>query len=421
MIILTTLGIISLALLGVPLFAILTLGALCAFSFSGIPLSALPLEIYRVASWPTLTAIPLFALAGHLLANSKSPERILRVAQASLGHLPGGLAILALAVCALFTAFTGASGITIVALGGLLYPMLKAHGYSENFSLGLVTTSGSLGLLFPPALPIILYGIVARVDIDRLFLAGIVPGCLILGILSLYALKNRPTIQGPGRDSFEIGEFFSALRASVFELLLPVAILVAIYGGYTTVTEAASFTAFAVLVLVCFIRKDLSLTRDVPRLVGESMALVGAILLILCCALGLTNYFIDEEIPTRIFHAAREVITHKYLFLLFLNIFLLLVGAVMDIFSAIVVVVPLILPIAAEFGVHPIHLAMIFLTNMEIGFITPPIGINLFISSATFKAPVARLYRASFPYVVLLLVALLLITYIPTLSLLWEQ
>ena len=414
----TIVAIILLAVIGVPLFVILTLAALSAFSFADTSLSAVAVEVYRVASWPTLITIPLFTFAGHLMAESRSPARLLKLAETSLGHIPGGVAIVSLCVCAFFTAFTGASGVTIIALGGLLYPILKKEGYSENFSLGLVTTSGSLGLLFPPSLPIILYGIVAKVDIDKLFLAGIIPGILLICILSLWSIKHGLVLTRKA-TRFSFQEFTISLKGCFFEFLLPFGVLLGIYGGFTTVTEVAALTAFYILILECFIYKDLDFFKDVPKILLESMTLVGPILLILFCAMGLTNYLVDEEIPNLIFTTMKEFITSKYSFLLFLNIFLLLIGSMMDIFSAIVVVVPILLPIAEEFGVNPIHLAVIFLTNLEIGFITPPIGINLFISSLKFSTPVTRLYRVTFPYVLLLFVALMIITYVPALSLFW--
>ncbi len=416
--ILTILAIILSALIGVPLFAILTLAALSAFSFSGTPLSAVATEVYRVASWPTLITIPLFTFAGHLMAEGQSPARLLKFAEISLGRIPGGVAVIALSVCAFFTAFTGASGVTIIALGGILYPILKSEGYSEDFSLGLVTTSGSLGLLFPPSLPIILYGLVAKVDIDKLFLAGILPGILLIFILSLWSLKNAP-VRKRKATHFSFKEFIVSFKGCFFELLLPIGVLIGIYGGFATVTEIAALTAFYILILECFIYKDLDFFRDVPKIILESMCLVGPILLILCCAMGLTNYLVDEEIPNLLFTKMKELITSKYSFLFFLNIFLLLVGAVMDIFSAIIVVVPILLPIAEEFGIDPIHLAVIFLANLEIGFITPPVGINLFISSLKFSTPVTQLYRATLPYVLLLFIALMIITYVPELTLFW--
>jgi C4-dicarboxylate transporter, DctM subunit len=412
--------ILAAAVIGTPLFVIMTLAALVCFSFTDVDLSAIAVEIYRISSAPTLLTIPLFTFAGYLMAESGSPKRLLRLADASLGWMPGGVAIVSLVVCAFFTAFTGASGVTIIALGGLLYPILRNEGYTEKFSLGMLTTSGSLGLLFPPSLPIIIYGLVAKVDIDKLFKAGIIPGILLIAILALWAIYNgRGLTRATTRKKFSIQELWQAFKGCFFELLLPVGVLWGIYGGVTTVSEAAAFTAFYVLIMECFIYRDLKLFSDIPKITVESMSLVGGILLILCCALGFTNFLIDEDVPTKILDLMRTFISNKYYFLLFLNIFLLIVGCLMDIFSAIIVVVPLIVPIAAEFGVDPIHLAIIFLTNLEIGYITPPVGINLFISSFRFNKPVVELYRASFPFLILLLIALIIITYVPYLSLLW--
>jgi len=408
-------GIIFLALLGVPLFVVMSFLALTAFYFADVELASVSVEIYRLASAPTLLTIPLFTFAGYLMAESNSPKRLLRLAEAALGWLPGGVGIVSLVVCAFFTAFTGASGVTIIALGGLLYPILVNEGYTEKFSLGLITTSGSLGLLFPPSLPIIIYGLVAKVDIDKLFLAGILPGILLIVILSSWSIKNGSSEKQ--RHKFSAKALKIAVREAWAESLLPFFVLGGIYGGYTTASEAASFTALYVLIIECIIHKDLHPIKDVPRIIKDSMTLVGAILLILCCALGLTNYMVDEEIPMKLLGIMKQFLTNKYSFLMFLNIFLLIVGCLMDIFSAIIVVVPLIVPVAVEFGVDPIHLAIIFLANLEIGYITPPVGINLFISSFRFNKPVTTLYRASLPFLFLLLLALMIITYVPVLSL----
>lgn len=415
--ILSFVGILILAALGVPLFVIMSLAALTAFSFTEVETMAVAVEIYRISSAPTLLTIPLFTFAGYIMAESKSPQRLLRFAEASLGWMPGGVAIVSLVICAFFTAFTGASGVTIIALGGLLFPILKNEGYTEKFSLGLITTSGSLGLLFPPSLPIILYGLVAKVDIDQLFLAGIIPGVLLIVILSIWSIKNGQFASN--KKTFDRGEFVAAFKGCFFEAILPVGVLVGIYGGFTTATEAAAMTAFYILIIECFVYKDLDLFKDIPKVIADSMSLVGGILLILCCALGLTNYLVDEEVPMQILDFMRKFLTNKYSFLFFLNIFLLIVGSLMDIFSAIIVVVPLIVPIATEFGVHPVHLAIIFLTNLEIGYITPPVGINLFISSFRFNKPVTELYKASFPFLLLLILALIIITYVPDLSLMF--
>ena len=402
------------ALWGLPVYALMGAVALVAFFGAEIELSAVTVEMYRLASTPTLVSIPIFTFAGYLMAESKSPERLLRLAGALLGWLPGGVALMGIVLCAFFTAFTGASGVTIIAMGGLLMPILLKEGYSEKFALGLITTCGSLGLLFPPSLPIILYGIIAKIDIDKIFLAGILPGILLIVVLGGWsALKGKKST----RQSFSWSELRAALWTARWERPLPLLVLGGIYGGFATTTEAATLSAFYVLLMECVLYRDLSLMKDVPRVAVESLTLVGAIVLILCSAMGLTSFLVDNEVPMKILATMRELITDKWLFLLVLNIFLLIVGCLMDIFSAIIVVVPLILPMATEFGVDPFHLAIVFLTNLEIGYITPPVGINLFISSFRFQRPVTELYLASFPFLLLLLGALLVITYVPWLAL----
>ena len=414
--ILITLGLILLALFGAPLFSIIGAIALIAFSFVGIDMSAVIIELYRIAETPTLIAIPLFTFAGYMLAESKSPKRLVALAQAMFGSLPGGLAIVVLLTSAFFTAFTGASGVTILALGGLMYPILLSHKYPEKFSLGLVTTSGSLGLLFPPSLPIILYALISKSSVDKLFVGGIVPGFVLVLFLSTYAVyigkrKNIP------REQFSASNVMKAVKGAAWEIPLPFLVVGGIYGGAFTATEASAITAFYVLIIEVFIYKDLKLFSDVPKIMKESMLLVGAILMILGAALGLTNYLITEEVPQRLFEVVQSQISSKFTFLIILNLFLLVVGMMMDIFSAIIVVVPLILPIAQAFGVHPIHLGIIFLTNLEIGYLTPPVGLNLFLSSLRFRKTVLDVTRATIVYIGILLIALLLITYMPDLSL----
>jgi tripartite ATP-independent transporter DctM subunit len=405
---------VVLALAGAPLFTVIGGAALLGFHGLSIDPAAVMVELYRMASAPTLLAIPLFTFAGYLLAESQAPRRLLDLSRTLLGWLPGGVAVVSLGTAAVFTAFSGASGITIVALGGLLLPILLKEAYSERFSLGLLTTSGSLGLLFPPSLPLILYGLVAQTDVNQLFVAGILPGVLILFILSAYCLRSGTALR---RRPFSIREAARALRAAGWEVPLAPLILGGIYGGYFTVTEAAAVAAFYLLVVEVFIYRDLSFRRDLPRVMRESMILVGGILLILGMALGLTNYLIDQEVPMHILEVMRSTLRNRVFFLLALNLFLLVVGSLMDIFSAIVIVVPLITPIAREFGVDPVHLGIIFLANLEIGYLTPPVGLNLFIASFRFNRPITELYRASLPFLGLLLVALLIITYWPDLSL----
>lgn len=407
---------ILLALLGAPLFAVLAAIALAAFSGAGIEPVAVIIELYRITSQPTLLAIPLFTLSGYLLAESGAPKRIVRVSHAFFGWMPGGLAIVALLTCSFFTAFTGASGVTIVALGGLLFPVLLKEQYPERFSLGLLTSSGSLGLLFPPSLPIILYAMIASVSVDQLFAAGVLPGFLLIVALSVYSRSIAKKKAVP-LYSFNWREVFASLREAVWELPLPLLVVVGIYGGFFTVTEAAAITAVYLIIVEVFILKDIHLVRDLPGIVRNSTILVGGILLILGSALGLTNYLVDAEVPEAIFNLIRGTITTKWAFLIALNLFLLVVGAMMDIFSAIIVVVPLILPIAQEFGVNPVHLGIIFLTNLEIGYSTPPVGMNLFISSFRFNRPVLQLYRSTLPFIGIMLIALLIITYWEGLSL----
>lgn len=410
------LGIALLALLGAPLFTIIGAIAMLAFAGEGINPSAVIVELYRIGSNPTLVAIPLFTFAGYTLAQSGAPTRLVNLARAFFGTIPGGLAVVSLVTCALFTAFTGASGVTIVALGGLLFPILLKEQYPERFSLGLITTSGSLGLLFPPSLPLILYAITSNISIDRLFAAGIIPGALLVIALSAYGIRQGKKLRIP-KTPFTWSNVFGALRAAAWEVPLPFLIIGGIYSGLFTATEAAAVTAFYVLIVEVFIYKDLNLIRDVPRVMKDSMILVGAIIMIICAAMGLTNYLVDQEVPTKLFQFTQMFISSSTMFLIVLNIFLIIVGMMMDIFSAIIVVVPLIIPIAAAYQINPVHLGIIFLTNLEIGYLTPPVGLNLFISSIRFEKPVFTVVRATLPYIAILLIGLIVITYIPELSL----
>jgi len=404
------------ALFGTGLFVIIAAVALLAFYFEGIDSSAVIIELYRLASQPVLLAIPLFTFAGYMLAESNTPKRLVNLSRAFFGWIPGGLAIVTLISCAIFTAFTGASGVTIIALGGLLYPVLTQEKYPEKFNLGILTASGNLGLLFPPSLPIILYGLVAETSIDKLFIAGIIPGILMIVLLSIYSVGAMKKVN-PVTESFSWNKAWDSIKETAWEIPLPFIILVGIYGGFFTATEAAAVTAFYVLIIEVFVYKDISITKDLPKVMKDSMVLVGGILVILSAALGLANYMVDAEIPMKILEWMQTFITSKLGFLLVLNIFLLVVGALMDIFSAIMVVVPLIIPIAAEFGVDPVHLGVIFLANLGIGYSTPPVGMNLFIASFRFEKPVLKLYVATIPFLIILLIALILITYIPELSL----
>lgn len=404
------------ALLGTPLFVVISALALISFFRGGIDLTVVFIEMSRLAETPTLTAIPLFAFTGFLLAESGAAQRIVRVSETLLSWLPGGLAIMALCACALLTAFTGASGMTIVAVGGLLYKALKQKGYAENFTLGLLTTSGSLGLLFPPSLALILYGIVSGTPIDLLFVAGLPPGLLLVVALSVYCYVIGRRQTAARTIPWSAAEALTALRDSCWELLLPVVVVGGIYSGVIAVSEAAALSALYVFVVEVFVHREISL-RQLPDIMRQTMVLVGSIIIILGAAFAYTNYMIDAEIPNRLLDYMRDHVSSRFLFLLLLNLFLLAVGCLIDMFSALVVVVPLVLPIAASYGVDPVHLGIIFLVNLEIGYSTPPMGLNLFIASARFERPVLQLYWASLPFLLILLAALVVITYVPQLSL----
>lgn len=412
--ILTVIFLFVVLLLGAPLFSIIAASAMLGFYRSEIDLSVMAIEFFGLSEMPILVAIPLFTFAGFILSESNSPKRLVRLSNALLGWLPGGLAIISLISCALFTAFTGASGVTIIALGALLYPALSEAGYNERFNLGLITTSGSLGLLFAPSLPLILYGIVAGVSIDDLFLAGIFPGLLMIILLAVYSYwKNRQSRIIRVVSSREI---ISALKESAWELPLPILVLGGIYSGYFAVSEAAAVTVLYVIIVEIIVLREIA-WKDLPRITRESMVLVGAILMILGVSLASTNYMIDSGVPEKLFGIVDAYVGGQASFLLALLVFLLILGAILDIFSAIILVVPLILPVASQYNVHPVHLGIVFLATMELGYLTPPVGLNLFISSFRFERSIAEVFRATFPFFLLLLVSVLIITYWPQLSL----
>jgi len=406
---------IGLMFIGTPIFVIISGLTLFLFFDSQIDISAIIIEMHRMATTPVLVAIPLFTFAGYLLSESRAPKRLIRLSNAVLGWLPGGLAVIALFCCAIFTALTGATGLTIIALGGILLPAMIRSRYPELFSLGLLTTSGTLGLLFPPSLPLIIYAIVAQIRIDQLFIAGILPGILLVILLSVYCIAKAGRAGVP-QTPFDPKELLGALREILWELPLPVVVLGGIYTGYVAVSEAAAITVVYVFVVEVLIHRDIR-WRALPEIMKKSMVLVGGVLIILGAAMGLTNYLIDAQIPMQMLKFFQTHIESRTLFLVILNFFLLAAGCTMGIFSALVVVVPLLTPIGQAYGIDPIHLGIIFLTNLEIGASLPPLGINLFISSIRFDRPVLMLYWASLPFIAILLLALAIITYIPWISL----
>ncbi len=401
--------------LGAPLFTVFAGFTLFLLFFSHIDSSAIIIEMHRLAATPILAAIPLFTFAGYLLSESKAPRRLIGLTDAFLGWLPGGLAIIALITCAAFTALTGATGLTIIALGGILLPALLRGKYPENFSLGLVTNSGTLGLLFPPSLPIIIYAIVSNVQINHLFLAGLLPGIVMIAILSIFSMQKAVAAEVP-RTRFNSTRMFKALKEAKWELPLPLVVLGGIYSGYFAVSEAAAITAVYVFVVEVLIYRDIK-WRELPLVMRKSMVLVGGILIILGAAMGFTNYLIDAEVPMQLFNLFRAYTDSPYVFLILLNLFLLVVGCLMDIFSALIVVVPLITPVAAAYGINPVHLGIVFLANLQIGALTPPVGMSLFIASLRFEKPMSKVIMASLPFIAVLLFILALITYVPWLSL----
>ncbi|MEK9821926.1 MAG: TRAP transporter large permease subunit [Gammaproteobacteria bacterium] len=410
------------ALLGAPLFIVILAAAMLGFYLAEIPLTVVAIEIYRIVDTPLLLALPLFTLSGYVLAESKLSSRLVSVTRAFLGWMPGGLAVVSYVVCAFFTAFTGASGVTIVAVGALLLPALVEGGYRERFSLGLVTTSGSLGLLLAPSLPLILYGVIVQqmdlpnpFTLQELFIAGILPALLMVVLLTIYSIW---TSRGAAIESvpFNRAKALAALKDMRWEIPLPIIVLGGIYSGFFAVSEAAAVTAFYVLFVEVIIHREVKVAA-LPRITREAMVMVGGILLILGVSLAFTNFLVDAEVPQRLFEWISTFIESKLTFLILLNIILLILGAILDIFSALVIMIPLIVPLALRFGIDPVHLGIIFLANMQIGYFTPPIGMNLFIASYRFKKPITELYRATIPFMFVLLFALLLITYVPDLSL----
>lgn len=416
-------GVLCFALLEAPLFTVIigiSMVCLYAIDLDFMALQTIIIEMNRLASMPVLVALPLFTFTGCLLTETGAPRRIMNFIQAIAGWLPGGLAISALCSCALFTALTGASGVTIVALGGVLYPILLEKGYNEKFTLGLLTTSGSRGLLFPPSLPIILYGVVAQVDISHIFKAALVPGLFIIFALAVYIVWHewrQPNAVTKPKAPVSFTRIKHTFMEGKWDWPILFIILGGVYGGFVTIAEVSALVLIYVLIVECFILKEVSFFRQLPKIVIESTMLSGAIIIILGAALGLTGFLVDEQIPDKILEFLTSLTENRYVFLAGLNLFLLVVGCMMDIFSAIVIVVPIMVPVALTYGIDPIHLCIIFLVNLEIGYSTPPVGINLFIASLKFEKPVTRLYRASIPWLILLLALLAVVTYVPALSL----
>ena len=410
------LGILSVSVLyGAPIFVGLGGAAVLFFWGDFIPTSAIPAEMYRIVVSPTLPTIPLFTLAGYILAESGASRRMIDVFSSTFGWIKGGTPVVVVLLCGFFTALTGGSGVTILALGGLLYPLLRKSGYSELFSLGLITVSGSLGLLFPPSLPAIIYSVTAGVSVKDVFIAGLIPGTLLVAFVAGWAIfrgeKERIKLR-----SFQWDSTVKCLWIAKWELIIPILILYGVFGGFTTLVETAAITVVYILIIETLIYRDLPL-NSLPKIVVDCATLVGGVLIILGVAMGVTSYLVDAQIPMHLLSWVKETISSKYIFLFLLNGLLLLVGCMMDIFSAIIVIVPLISPLGHYFGVDPVHLAIIFIANLELGFLTPPVGMNLFLAAYRFDKSMPLIYKATLPFFVIRFLVVLLITYLPIISL----
>jgi tripartite ATP-independent transporter DctM subunit len=403
-------------LLGAPVFVGMAGGAMLLFFAGGTPVSAAPAEIYRLIGSPTLPAIPLLTACGYVLAESRAAHRLVRFFRALSGWMTGGTAVLVAGVCALFTSFTGGSGITIIALGGLVYPILREDGYPESFSLGLVTAAGSLGLLFAPSLPVILYSVVANVPADLLYLAALLPGLLLVVLVAGYGMLTGRRAN-TATTAFSWREVGSATWEAKWELSIPVLVIGLFVSGLASLVEASAAAAAYAIVVECFITRDIHVMRDLPRVLLNGGALMGGVLILLSSAMGLTSYLVDAQIPDQLLNIVKAHVHSQVVFLLVLNVLLLVLGSVLEIYSAIVILAPLVVPLGLAFGVHPVHLGVIFLANLELGFLLPPIGLNLFLSASRFGTPITRLYRHVVPFLIILGVGVLLITYVPAMSL----
>ena len=406
------------ALLGAPVFV--AMGGLACLLFwkDAVPVAAVSAEVYRLVASPTLPAIPLLTAAGYILAEGGASARLVRFFRALFGWMPGGIAVMVAAVCALFTTFTGGSGVTIIALGGLVYPILRDDGYPEGFSLGLVTAAGSLGLLFPPSLPVILYSVVASVPADSLYLAGLVPGFLLVVLTAAWGIRQGRKLdaEGRARPKFALRELGASFWEAKWELALPVLVVVLFASGFASMVEASAAACAYAAVVECFVTRDIHPFRQLPGVLLKAGALMGAVLILLSIAMGLTSWLVDAMVPTALLEWVKAHVSSPLVFLLVLNGILLVLGSVLEIYSAIVILAPLVAPMGAAFGIDPIHLGVIFLANLELGFLFPPVGLNLFLSSSRFGVPLPKLYRHAVPYLLILGAGVLLITYVPAMS-----
>ena len=408
---------IILVAFGLPIFILLA--SLAIFFFLSEPtdwatnydlISTISDSAYRIVVSPTLAAIPIFTLAGYILAESNISDRLIKFFKSSLGWLPGSTVLIVVILCAFFTALTGGSGVTILALGAILYPILVHDGYSKRFSLGIITTAGSLGLLFPPSLPAIIYSVTAGINPLELFRQALIPAIFLMSIMFFYGLYMLP--KNKKIEKFNFKNAYNSAKIAKWEIAIPVLIILSLFSGFATLVESAALLVLYVLTVELYIFKDVSF-KDLPKIIIDCSTLVGGVLIILGFAMGFTGYLVDAQIPLKILNFVQNTISSKIIFLLALNILLLIIGCLMDVFSAIIVVVPLIAPLAAYFGIDPFHLAIIFIANLELGYITPPVGMNLYLSSYRFNKDMPTIYSATLPFFFIRLIGVLIITYIP--------
>lgn len=408
-------------LTGFPLFLVLSAVTLMGYAwFTDIPSEqwgfVIAQKMVGILNKDALLAIPLFIFAGVLMTVGGISHRIVKVSQSLVGFLPGGLAITAVLACLVFAAISGSSPATLVAIGLLMIPALKAYGYPEQFSLGLLTTAGSLGIIVPPSIPMIVYAIsVEGVSVGNLFLAGMLPGFFLGLLLMLYCFGKGLHYKIP-RERFRLYQVILALKEGIWAISLPLLVLGSIYSGILTVNEAAAFSAAYALFIGVFVYRSLSL-KDLPPVLLQALSEMGAVLIIVAAAQALAYFFTVQQIPQNVTEILQRFVHDRFGFLIVVNLVLLLAGAFMDSISAILVLAPILARAALEYGVDPVHLGIIMIVNLEIGYFTPPVGINLFVSSSVFNTPFGRVITSVLPFLFIFLLGLMVITYFPSISL----
>ncbi|MDR1596558.1 MAG: TRAP transporter large permease subunit [Treponema sp.] len=403
------------ALAGTPLFVVMGGLALLLIQSSWGEIDVIPNQVYIALTQDSIIPIPLFTLVGFFLSESKAGDRLVQTFRSLFSWMPGGMIIAAVVICAFFTSFTGASGVTILALGGILFSVLSEHiKYPEKFSIGLLTSSGSIGLLFPPSLPIILVGATTMTNIMHLFLGGIIPGIILVITLIFFGIIISVKFKIPV-ESFHLREALRGLKKSAFEIILPFLLIFGFFSGILSLVEVAAVALIYIFIVEVLIHRDIKLSGLIP-LFRKAVPIMGGVLSIIALSMALSYYIVDSQAPDKLTQWMQAAIESKYVFLLVLNLALLVVGCLMDIFSAILIVLPLISPLGQAYGIDPVHLGIIFITNLEVGFLTPPVGLNLFLATYRFKKPFLEICRYVFPFLLIQLVVVILVTYVPWFS-----